>query len=108
MAEMLEDEGFLTRAFQPSELSDHRAEHLAGILAAKEALFKALDMPPRWDDVEVYQDRSGRPRLRILDGAERPHIISLDLSITHDGEYAAAIVAALLSEEDEDACQHPG
>lgn len=103
MEQLTEDEGFLARAFHPSELGDRRPQHLAGILAAKEALFKALGAPSRWLEAEVRWDQDGRPRLGMAEGAAPPRLLSVDLSITHEGEYAVAAVVALLGEEETDA-----
>ena len=93
----LADGAFLRRAFQPAELLDPRPEHLAGLFAAKEACFKALDSQPRWLDVTVEMGE-GRPRLRLSPGLTPPDLISLDLSITHERDYAVAVVVVLLGE----------
>ncbi len=106
VAELAEDGTFLERTFHPSEMRDPRPEHLAGVFAAKEALFKALGTPSRWLEAEVQWDSSGRPGLRVADESRRTDILSLDVSISHEGEYAVAAVAALLSGEDQDASQN--
>ncbi len=99
MAELMEDEGFLSRAFHPPELLDRRPERLAGVFAAKEALFKALGAPRSWLEAEVVWDSVGRPQLRVAGEAASSGLLSLDLSIAHEGEYAVAAVVALLSGE---------
>jgi holo-[acyl-carrier protein] synthase len=99
MTELAESDAFLSRTFQPSELRDRRPATLAGVFAAKEALFKALGTPRRWLEVEVAHDADGRPLLRIAPASAPPGLLSLDLSVTDEGEYAAAAVVALLTEE---------
>ena len=44
---LMQDRGFIKRVFHESELKDYRAEHLAGIFAAKEAFFKAINQKPQ-------------------------------------------------------------
>lgn len=94
-------ERFLRRCFVAGELSrPSDAEHLAGLLAAKEAAFKALlgpaDAGIRWNDLTVVKAEGGRPELRLrgraLEHAARLGIGSTHLSITHQGGYAAAVV----------------
>jgi len=95
IAARLEDTAFLRCAFQPVELRDARPEHLAGLFAAKEACFKALGMAPRWLAVAV-DTTHGRPQLRLSPEIAPPDLVSLDLSISHEGDYAAAVVVMLL------------
>jgi holo-[acyl-carrier protein] synthase len=101
IAELAEDRDFLARVFQPAELADTRPEHLAGLLAAKEACFKALGVPARWLEVAVAADPSGRPTLRLGPGTCPPSVASFDVSISHEGDFAVAVVVALLVKSDE-------
>lgn len=80
------------RLLTPREVGDGDAAHVAGVIAAKEAVFKALGMtPPRWRDVEVHTAAHGRPTLDLS-----PELAALvqfcDVSISHDGDYAVAFV----------------
>lgn len=68
--------------------------HLAGTLAAKEAVIKALRLGPlvAWGPrIEVLRDRSGAPCARVSGraGAE-----AIEVSISHDGGVAVAIALA--------------
>ncbi|HEX2922992.1 MAG TPA: holo-ACP synthase [Chloroflexota bacterium] len=108
MRELVEREAFLARTFHPSELRDRRPMRLAGIFAAKEALFKALGAPHQWLEVEVDHDPEGRPFLRLSPASAPPEILSLDLSVTHEGEYAVAVVVALLEGESAEANDDAG
>ncbi|MFE7357593.1 holo-ACP synthase [Streptomyces sp. NPDC057543] len=73
-------------------------EHLAGRWAAKEAVLKSLGtgMGPRmeWTDIEVVNDRAGRPRVRLYGEVETVArslgMHSIDLSLSHSGGLAVA------------------
>ncbi len=71
---------FLERVFTPGELAYCRGrkrelEHLAGRFAAKEAVLKVLGTGWRsgikWTDVEVVNEPSGQPRIRLHDECKR-------------------------------------
>ena len=75
--------------FSESELKEKSVEHLAGLFAAKEAFFKALGGKENWREVWIDKDQNGKPKINssLLGSNEQT-----ELSITHDGDYAAAIV----------------
>ena len=104
LAALLENASFLQRAFQPSELRDMRPEHLAGVFAAKEACFKALGRAPCWlatavDTQRGQAEAEGKPRLSLSPEIAPPGLLSLDLSISHEGDYAVAVVVMLTRED---------
>lgn len=77
------------------------ARHLAARIAAKEATFKALSGSARahaisWREMEVVIGDHGRPRLMLhglaRERAEHLGIVHLWLTLTHDGDTAAAFV----------------
>ncbi len=94
-------ERLLARCFAPGEPDrPDDPQHLAGLLAAKEAAFKALGTGwgegVGWRDVAVARNSAGTPSLtfagdaaaRFADlGACRAHV-----SISHDGGLAVAVV----------------
>ena len=94
----------LGRFFTAQELSycqrpdgTWRAESLAGIFAAKEALFKALGTGFRrgkWTDVEVCHDSLGAPYYQFHGYYAQAVPLKTEqppsLSIAHDGDYAIA------------------
>jgi holo-[acyl-carrier protein] synthase len=92
---------FLDRCFAPGELvRPEDAEHLAGLLAAKEAAFKALgtglSSGVGWRDPVVERGDSGSPRL-VLAGRAAARAAALGvhtahLSITHMAGVAVAVV----------------
>jgi holo-[acyl-carrier protein] synthase len=98
---------FLDRVFTPAEQADclsraRPARHLAARLAAKEAAMKALGtgwgLGVRWQDVEVDSGVSTPPTLRLTgvakERAEACGIRQALVSLSHDGDYAIAVVVA--------------
>lgn len=78
--------GELGKVFLKSELEQNpRAESLAGIFAAKEAFFKAIGKKGDWLSVCIDKQPSGKPVVLSAKG-------KAEVSISHDGEYAIAIV----------------
>ena len=87
-------------------VSGDRARHLAARYAAKEAALKALDQacavggiapsPVPLLDIEVARDDRGRPWLQLYNAAaalaEEAGVDKAHISLTHDGESAAAVV----------------
>ena len=92
---------FLDRCFAPGEVTrPEDAEHLAGLLAAKEAAFKALGCGwgdgVGWRDPVVEKSHTGAPRL-VLAGNAAAKAAALGvgsalLSITHTAGVAVAVV----------------
>lgn len=82
------------RLFTPDELAycdagSDPVMHMAGTLAAKEAVIKALSLGnlAAWARrVEVSRGASGAPTVRV---SGREEVVGI--SITHDGGYAAAV-----------------
>lgn len=85
---------FLERIFTEEELINAKArgslyQHLAGRFAAKEAVFKALGDPQlSWKDVQIINDKEGKPHCRIL--SVRGKNIEVFISISHVKTYATA------------------
>ena len=98
---------YLRRLFTPAEIryaSDDPArmpERLAARFAAKEATIKALGMVEHegaWRSIEVIRTRSGRCELvlhgRVREAADALGASSLAVSLSHEHEYATAVVVA--------------
>lgn len=89
---------FLEKIFFPEEL--HAAEavsQLAGMFAAKEAVIKALDLEGgSWRRIRISRTGSGRPVCELVDDDMK--IISHDVTISHDGDYAYASAVFMLHE----------
>lgn len=86
-------DSFLNRIFTKKEIEYCKNSlQLAGRFAAKEAYSKALgtgiDGGINWKDIEVINDKKGKPHLYIKNKlARRVH-----LSISHSQNYAVAFV----------------
>lgn len=97
---------FTHRLFSADELSyatsapASMAERLAARFAAKEAALKAFDLCESgidWREMEVRRDAHGACRLHLHGKAARLAGIgneAIALSLSHDGDYALAVVAA--------------
>lgn len=89
----------LLRFLSPNEISlikNHR--NAAGFWASKEACSKALGtgigQECSFHDIEIYKSEKGAPHIKLAHHlVEKYHISDISLSITHDGEYAIAVVA---------------
>lgn len=85
---------FLNRVFTKKELANAKKhgsfyQHLAGRFAAKEAVFKALgDIELSWQDVEIQNNREGKPLCRIMNN--RGKNTEVLVSISHVKNYAVA------------------
>ena len=90
IARVLANEASLRKFFHGKELNNTKPEHLAGVLAAKEAFFKALGVVPKFLDVQIGYEPGGRPRL--IAAPVWQTYSSCDVSISHDGNYAIAMV----------------
>ena len=77
--------------------SGYNVHRIAGFFAAKEALSKALGCgiggDLRFCDICIHKDKRGKPQIR-LDSAilKRFGIGTISLSISHDKDYAIAVV----------------
>lgn len=98
-------ENFLKRVFIETELVKTNPEHLAGIFAAKEAVIKALSLPPdSWHDIQISYQKNGSPQVQLptshlpvlseIEGS----LLTSSLSISHDGNYVMAQFTAILKE----------
>jgi holo-[acyl-carrier protein] synthase len=98
---------FAQRVFTDFELQycsgrKNCAACLAMRFAAKEAFVKAMGLglrkPLLWRDIEIRPDALGKPEIflspRALDYCEQKGVRSWHLSLTDEGEYAAAVVIA--------------
>jgi holo-[acyl-carrier protein] synthase len=98
-----DDEKRQEALFTPRELEYCRGkrrcyEHMAARFAAKEAVLKAfgtgISRRMRWTEVEVVNERSGRPQV-VLSGAvaayaQRHGLTDLDVSLSHTEGLAIA------------------
>lgn len=87
-------DSFLCRVFTQQELENSKTrsctyQHLAGRFAAKEAIFKAMgDKTLTWQDLQILNDKEGKPYCQILNGKGKQ--MNVCLSISHVKNYAVA------------------
>lgn len=89
MEKILRKEGALKQFLHQTEIKGD-TEHLSGIIAAKEAFFKAIGKTPDFLAVEITHTPSGKPEIKAA--PELCIFKSCDVSISHDGDYAIAFV----------------
>ena len=83
------------RIFHPSERTGASAETLAGLFAAKESVFKALGMTAgAWQQLCIDHDTTGAPVVCFME--PKPWVKEITLSISHNDDYAFAVVAAIV------------
>jgi holo-[acyl-carrier protein] synthase len=101
---------YLRRVYTTRELEDCRnadgtpnARRLAARFAAKESTMKALrtaDEALPWRSIGVRSDDFGRPSIELSGAAQElacdRGVKALDVSLTHEGPFAAAVVIAEL------------
>lgn len=85
----------ITQLFTEQEILDANGSiaSLAGKFAAKEACCKALQVPAgNWQRIIVVKKLNGMPSIHFYKDDE---IIEIATSISHDGDYAMAVVLKL-------------
>lgn len=99
IAALLKKGPFLQRYFTDSEIAYFQKSEnpnvLAGNFAVKEAFSKALGTGIRGfslKDVEVLRDDLGKPVIYLHGSLARRKFRFLECSISHDGDYATALV----------------
>jgi len=104
-------ERFLKRVFTDGEIAyataspGLAAERLAARFAAKEAAFKALGFIDggSWRQIEVTRQPSGRCELSLhgaaRDAAAQAGVTGIAVSLSHEGDYATAVVVAMRNQE---------
>ena len=87
----------LEKVFLDIELSQNKSkESLAGIFAAKEAFFKAIGEKKDWLYVWIEKNPAGKPQLKSLLFKDNQ---KAELSISHAGDYAIAVVLIEVRDE---------
>lgn len=103
---------FLERVFSREEIAycsprRMKHEHFAARFAAKEAFIKAVSLVTSialpLNEIEVRHHASGRPFIRLSPALRKkiglPGDASIDLSLSHERDYAVASVIILLPEK---------
>ncbi len=103
IAKNIADTHFLSRVFTEKEIQSGEkrydtATYLAGRIAAKESISKALAVSWEngicWKDIEIINNDNGVPKVELCGEpkkrAEQKHVQSIQISISHEKEYAVA------------------
>ena len=99
-------ETFLKRVYTDEEIEYCESRRMckfqsyAARFAAKEAMYKAISPDTsedvEWKNIEVKRFENGKPYIelhgKLGEIAEEKEIKSIDLSLSHDGDYAMATV----------------
>ena len=99
-------ETFLKRVYTDEEINYCESRRMckyqsyAARFAAKEAVYKAIapetSHEVEWKNIEVKRQENGKPYIelygKLKEIAEEKKIDSIDLSLSHDGDYAMASV----------------
>lgn len=87
----------LLKIFHENEIKGKTPENIAGLFAAKESCRKVFNKLG-WHDITIKTMKNGKPLLSMDLGKidEGIQIISSDLSISHDGNYAIATSVFLI------------
>jgi holo-[acyl-carrier protein] synthase len=105
------DGRFLRRIYTPEEVAfcRGRVPELAARFAAKEAVMKALGTGAHgvaWREIEVLPDRRGKPLVylygRAQERADKIGLRALDVSLTHERDFAVAAVVGVREGEADD------
>jgi len=93
---LLGKDNFKNKVYSSSELTQNKStESLAGVFAAKEAVFKAIDKKTDWREIEISKKSSGKP---YAESKLFKSLQSWDISISHNGNYAIAIFTAITND----------
>lgn len=95
---------FKLRYFTPDEIAYCKAKSVntdssfAGIFCAKEAFLKVVGVGMgnfvQMKDIEISHDENGRPSINYLGEISEILVLNYDVSISHDGGFAMAVVVA--------------
>lgn len=84
-----ESGNFLAQILTEEELKNNSLEHLAGKIAAKEAIVKTgFIRAGEWLDIKILSSESGEPRVYAKEGKR---IENLEISISHIKSIAVAV-----------------
>ena len=108
------DDRFINRVFTKDEIKyckskENTAVHFAGKLAGKEAVSKALkiswDKGINWKNIEILNEENGSPKVLLYgylkEIADKRKIKNIQISISHEKQYAVAFVLVIGRKEDE-------
>jgi holo-[acyl-carrier protein] synthase len=92
---------FIEKIFTKKEVLNQNIITLAGLFAAKEAYIKALGKAQPLHTIEIFHDSHGKPYFVLAKKVSGTS--SIDLSISHDNEYAVACCVIITGNHDSSA-----
>ena len=98
--DLINNKTFMNKSFNKQEIIyiNNNIETLAGLYASKEALLKALKKGINnynLNDIEIVHDSNKAPSFIFHNELDELNTNSISLSISHDGDYAIAIVSII-------------
>lgn len=88
----MENPRFIDRILTPREAEFCvKPEQVAGRWAAKEAIYKAVGLNLKWQEVEILPNELGVPSATIRSASFDPGRLRVHVSITHEKTHAAAV-----------------
>jgi phosphopantetheine--protein transferase-like protein len=101
---LMDNETFINNNFNESEINylheHYSTQTLAGLYASKEALLKALKKGINnysLKDIEINHDSNSAPYIILHNKIKEDfNVKDISLSISHDGDYAIAIVLLII------------
>lgn len=90
-------ESFVQRLFSPQELRQNTHEQLASIFCIKEAVMKALELShDSWLTINTNRKANGKIAVSLTDSKIAQKVVSIDTSISHDGEWVIGAAVVVL------------
>lgn len=100
-------EKFLNKIYTPKEIEycenkkANKYESYAARFAAKEAVFKALDLDSRekisWKEIEIINKNNGKPEIKLSKKID--NLDYIEISLSHSKLYAVAYAIAIFKEK---------
>ena len=94
------DDNFMNKVFNKNEINyikdrNYNLATIAGLYASKEAFLKTIKKGINnysLKDIEVYHDDNNAPYIKLHNELKEYNDKNISLSISHDGDYAIAIL----------------
>lgn len=98
--ELKDNDSFMNKVFNENEINyikkrNYNLSTIAGLYASKEAFLKAIKKGINnysLKDIEIYHDNNSAPYVKFHNELEKFNDKNISLSISHDGDYAIAIL----------------
>ena len=99
--ELIKNDKFMNSNFNNNEIEyiNNNTQTLAGLFASKEAFLKALKKGINnysLKDIEIIHDSNKAPSFIFYNELKEYNNYNISLSISHDGDYAIALVSMII------------